>query len=135
MLSVCLGLLREAWSEAFFDNCWRKFVVCRFCASEAAVGADWLLSLAANEISDGSDPSVFLPALIKSFVAGASGGGVTVASASLLSVSAALGLSADCIAPVLSAMPSPGWVAAAAAPCSNIFSGAAASFAGAIGRC
>src|SRR5438270_13248450 len=102
MLSGCLGLLRMVWSEAFFENCWRKFVVCRVCASEAAVGADWLLSLSANEISDGSDPSVFLPALIKSFVAGESGGGVTVASASLLSVSAALDLSEDCIAHVFS---------------------------------
>src|SRR6267378_2102810 len=133
MLSVCLGLLRKAWSEAFFENCWRKLVVCRFCASDAAAGADRLLSLAANEILDGSDPSVFLSVLTKSFVAGAGGGGVTAASASLLSVSAALGWSADCPALVLlSATPSPDRVAAAAAPWSNTFSGAAASFAGAI---
>src|SRR6267378_5771125 len=135
MLSVCLGLLRKAWSEAFFENCWRKFVVCRFCASDAAAGADWLVTLAANEISDGSDPAVFLPALI-SFVTGASDGGVTVASASLLRVSAALARSADCTAAVLlSAKPSPDRAAAAAAPCSNTFSGAAASFAGTIGCC
>src|SRR5438270_13270782 len=124
MLSVCLGLLRKAWSEAFFEDCWRKLVVCRFCASEAAAGADWFASLAANEISDGSDPSVFLPALIKSFVVGAIGG-VTVASANLLTVSVALVGSADCIAPVLlSAKLSAGRAAALAASCSNTFSGA-----------
>src|SRR6266568_2688560 len=89
MLSVCLGLLRKAWLAAFCENCWRKFVVCRFCASEAAAGAECFASLAANEISDGNDPSVFLPALIKSFALGASGDVVVVASANLFNASPA----------------------------------------------
>src|SRR5437879_11636519 len=101
MLSVCLGLLRKPWLAEFCENCCRKFIVCRFCASEPAAGADCFVSLAASEISDVNDPSVFLPALVKSFVVDASEDGVAVASANLLNASAALACSADCIVPTL----------------------------------
>src|SRR5207237_10887372 len=127
MLSVCLGLLRKAWSEAFFENCWRKLVVCRFCASDAAAGADWLVSLAANDLPATNGWSALAPAAIRSSVTGPVGEGAVVVPADFVSASASLASSAGRQAVALPY--GKAGTVRARAPCSHTSARSAASFA------
>ena len=136
MLSVCLSLLRKAWSAAFCEYCRRKLVVCRFSVREVLAGAvEFAASFAAKDLSASNGWSAFAPAAIRPSVTCPVGEGVVVVPADFINASASFASSAAREAAALLSAKVGVAGPAAAAPCSNTFSGARASFAGAIDCC
>src|SRR5205823_6949002 len=102
---------------------------------EAAGEVELTASFAGNDLPASNGWSAFAPAAIRSSVTGPVGEGVLVVPADFISASASLASSAGREAAALPFAKVGAVGPAAAAPCSNTFSGGTASFTGAIGCC